>query len=464
MSNKNTLYYGNNLHVLRQHIKDESVDLIYLDPPFNSNRNYNAFMREPGGEKSGAQIQAFTDTWRWDEEAAKAKEEVVMIGGKPSEALQGFWRILGPCPMMAYLSMMAIRLIELRRVLRSTGSIYLHCDPTASHYLKILMDSVFDSDNYRNEIIWCYAGGGIPTKDFPRKHDVILRYAKGRAYKFNAPLRKYSSSGSGRHSDGSKYDKENDKTPCNDWWSDISPLNTQSRERLGYPTQKPLPLLERIINASSDEGDVVLDPFAGCGTTIDAAHKLGRRWIGIDITHLATNLIKERLKRVQGAVQGKDYAVIGEPVTTDEARALAAEDKFQFECWALGLVGARPAEQKRGADKGIDGRLFFGYNRNEGDTKRVIISVKGGDNLHVSMVRDLRGVIEREGAQIGVLISMAEPTKPMRAEAASAGFFESPWGKHPRIQILTIKEIMDGKGIDYPLPSQTNATFKRKDP
>jgi len=259
-----------------------------------------------------------------------------------------------------------------------------------------------------------------------------------------------------------RYLDEQEGRPIADVWADIDPLNSQARERLGYPTQKPEALLERILRLMTNPGDVVLDPFCGCGTAIAVAQRLNRRWIGIDITHLAISLMKNRLLDSFGADVTKAYTVIGEPVTLSEAQALADEDKYQFQWWALGLVGARPVEQKKGADKGIDGRLYF-IDDNSGDAKQVILSVKGG-HTDVTHVRDLRGVLDREKAQIGVLISMQEPTGPMKTEAASAGFYPSPWNPtkpHPRLQILTIKELLDGKRIDMPPPGQVNVTFQR---
>jgi hypothetical protein len=242
-------------------------------------------------------------------------------------------------------------------------------------------------------------------------------------------------------------------------WEDIPPINSQAAERLGYPTQKPLALLERIIQASSNPGDVVLDPFCGCGTAVVAAQKLGRQWIGIDITHLAIGLVKRRLEDAFG--DSLQFQVIGEPTTLEEAASLAAQDKYQFQWWALGLVGARPAEGKKGADRGIDGRLYF-HDDASGKTKQVILSVKGG-HVNVPQVRDLIGVVERENAQMGVFITLEEPTKPMRAEAAQAGFYHSEvWNRdYPRIQILTIAELLEGKGIDMPPMRQVSQTFKR---
>jgi hypothetical protein len=245
-----------------------------------------------------------------------------------------------------------------------------------------------------------------------------------------------------------------------DVWTDIKPLHSLAAERLGYPTQKPSLLLERIIAASSNAGQTVLDPFCGCGTTIAAAQALGRSWIGIDITHLAINLIKHRLRDSYGTEIDDDYEVIGEPVTIEGAEKLAADDPYQFQWWALGLVGARPTEGKKGADRGIDGRLYFHDESEKGQTKQIIFSVKAG-KTGVSHVRDLRGVLEREKAEIGVLLTMQEPTPPMRKEAASAGFYESAWGKHPRIQIFTVGELLDGASVDYPPSRHVDRTFKR---
>ncbi len=244
--------------------------------------------------------------------------------------------------------------------------------------------------------------------------------------------------------------------PISNVWDDIPPINAMAQERLGYPTQKPVALLERIIAASSKEGDVVLDPFCGCGTTIEAAQKHGRKWIGIDITHLAIGLIKTRLRDAFGDLAR--YEVVGEPTTAEDAATLAESDKYQFQWWALGLVGARPVDQKKGADKGIDGRLYFHDGSKE--TRSIVLSVKGG-KLKATDVRDLRGVREREKAEIGVQLSFEPPTKLMRAEAASAGFYESPWGKHPRIQLLTVAELLGGKGIDYPKTAGANLTYKQ---
>jgi DNA modification methylase len=539
----NRLYYGDNLDVLRRHIPDESVDLVYLDPPFNSNADYNVLFREQGGDKAAAQIKAFEDTWEWNIDAARAFEESVEIGGQLSLTLQAFRQMLGESNMMAYLSMMAPRLVELHRVLRSTGSIYLHCDPTASHYLKLTMDAVFGPKHFRNEVIWKRSSAHSSSKRYSPVHDTLLFYTKSDTYAWNpsyqalpqetidawynnvdpetgrrfnradltasgvrtgpsgTPWRGIDPTAKGRHwaipgfvgdivkgldtqgaldaldaagrlfwpkaADGipmlKRYLDEARGVPPLDIISDISPLNNVAAERLGYPTQKPEALLDRIIEASSNPGDVVLDPFCGCGTSIAAAQRLGRQWVGIDITHLAIGLIKHRLQGQFGDAISLTYQVIGEPVTLPDAANLASEDPFQFQAWALGLVGARTAQSaKKGADKGIDGNLYF-HDDPRGKTKRIIFSVKAGQNISVAMVRDLVGTITREGAVIGVLITMAPPKGPMVKEAALAGFYTSPMGgKHAKIQILTIQELLGGKGIDFPARSQrVDLTYKK---
>jgi len=517
---KNTLYYGDNLDILRRYIKDESVDLIYLDPPFKSNQDYNVLFAEHNGTDSAAQIKAFEDTWRWDKAAAKSYHEIVESGHqRVSQAMQAFRTFIGESDMLAYLAMMAPRLIELRRVLKDTGSIYLHCDPTASHYLKMLMDSVFGPTNYRNEIIWKRSNPKSHiTINFPTCTDTILRYTKTSKYNYNQPFEehdpayvksayKYTDS-KGRYrllpllnpndnrphltykflgvtrvwrwtrermqkayEDGlvvqlkegavpqyKKYLHDSKGRTITNCWTDIPQV--AGNEALGYPTQKPEALLERITEASSNKGDIVLDPFCGCGTTIVVAQKLKRKWIGIDVTHLAVALMKHRLKHMFG--DKAKYEVVGEPVSLPDAENLAKNNPYQFQWWALGLVGARPVEQKKGADKGIDGRLYFHdeAENKKAKTKQIILSVKAG-KVSVTHIRDLWGVLEREKAQIGVLISMNKPTRDMKKEVASAGFYKSPWGKHPALQILTIEELLKGKTIDSPPLGQVNVTFKK---
>lgn len=530
---KNALYYGDNLDVLRRYVPDESVDLVYLDPPFKSNQDYNVLFAEKSGTRSSAQIHAFEDTWQWDTSAAEAYRSVVESGGTVAQALIAFRTLLGESDMLAYLAMMAPRLVELRRVLKGTGSLYLHCDQTASHYLKLLLDSVFGPTNFRNEIIWKRRPGTSSAVHSSNRFgictDTLLFYVKSDEAEFYPQYnrddpdyqryidesftlvddngRKYQATSltNPAYRPNLIYEYKGYKPPRNGWmitkdkmeawdregrihfpkdkegrlrrksyadelkgmpiqnlWTDIDVLSSHSAERLGYPTQKPKELIERIISASSKEGELVLDPFCGCGTTIDAAQHLNRRWIGIDITHLAIGLIKTRLLDTYGESIADTYDVIGEPVSLEDAEALAASEPFQFQTWALGLVRARPAgseQVKKGKDRGIDGLINF-HDDASGDTKRVVISVKAG-HTGPDHVRDLRGTVEREKAQIGVLITMHSTTKEMRKEAATGEFYLSEWGQHPKIQILTVADLLAGKNINRPPDRQTGATFKK---
>jgi DNA modification methylase len=522
----NTLYYGDNLDILRRYVPDTSVDLVYADPPFKSNQNYNVLFAEKDGSRAASQILAFEDTWTWDQEDEAVYAELVTSGGKVADALQAFRQLIGPCDMLSYLVMMAPRLVECRRVLKATGSMYLHCDPAASHYLKLLMDAVFGPENFRTEIIWKRSSAHSDAKQgraqHGRIHDVILFYTKTDEWFWNHVFtphdeqyikakypyieeetgRRYGlwdMSGPGGAAKGNpsyevmgvtrywrftqermnqmiaeglvvqprsgavprqkRFLEQSDGVPLQDIWTDIAPINSQAAERLGYPTQKPVALLERIIRSSCPEGGTVLDPFCGCGTTIAAAQSLGRPWIGIDITHLAITLMKERLKDAFGG--GVAFQVVGEPVSLPDAERLAASDPYQFQWWALGLVGARPVEGKKGADKGIDGKIVFQGDR-PGVFESVILSVKAG-HASVAHVRDLRGVLDRDKAALGVLISMQAPTGPMLDEAVTAGFFESQtWGRrYPKIQLLTVADLLSGKQIDMPPIKQVGATFKK---
>ncbi len=516
---KNQLYYGDNLDVLRRHIGPESVDLIYLDPPFNSRQDYNVLFAEKDGSQSSSQIRAFEDTWEWNTDAEHAYMEIVERGGEIADVMRAFRIFLKSSDMMAYLAMMAPRLVELRRVLKETGSIYLHCDPTASHYLKVLLDAVFGAEHFRSEIVWKRTTSHSDAKRWSPISDTILYYAKneptwnpihlphseeylstkykqvdakGRRFQLDnmtSPKARtnmtYEWKGFASPALGWRYSREtmarldaegriwypSDKSKrprlirylestagvvAGNVWTDISPINSQAQERLGYPTQKPEALLERILRASSNEGDVILDPFCGCGTTVQVAQRLNRRWIGIDITHLAIGLIKKRLDDAFTPEIRKTYTVIGEPTTIDEAQALADQDKFQFENWALGLVGARKTEPRKGADRGIDGRLYFHEDKTE--TRQILLSVKGG-HVDVTQVRELRGTLEREKADIGVFICIEEPTKPMLREAVEAGFYRSSHhGDFPKLQIFTIDQLLNGAQISY--PNWRDATHK----
>jgi site-specific DNA-methyltransferase (adenine-specific) len=517
---KNKLYYGDNLTVLRDYIPDASVDLIYLDPPFNSRQDYNVLFAEKDGSRSASQITAFKDSWEWNLEAERSYIEVVEAGGRVADAMRAFRTLLGGSDMLAYLAMMAPRLIELRRVLKETGSIYLHCDPTASHYLKLLLDSVFGAEMFHSEIIWKRNSAHSDAKRFGAVHDTILFYSRGsdpfwatqyqaydpdyveQYYRYKEPDgRRFMSgdiSAAGLQGGGYNYDwkgiariwrvpqstmerldaegrvfytrngiprfkrylDESKGMPAQDVWNDIESLKSWMAERLGYPTQKPEALLERILRASSREGDMVLDPFCGCGTTVQVAQKLNRRWIGVDITHLAIGLIKKRLSDSFGEEIRSTYETIGTPTDLAGAVQLAADNKAQFQYWALDLCDAAPSEGiKKGADRGIDGRKFFHDER--GKSKQILFSVKGGQNIGVADIRDLGHVINREQAEIGVYLCLAEPTKPMLKEAAEAGFYKSPaGGSYPRLQILSISDLLlRNKAIQY--PALLDATFRK---
>ncbi|EKD49608.1 MAG: hypothetical protein ACD_63C00093G0009 [uncultured bacterium] len=458
------MYYGDNLDVLRRYIKDETIDLIYLDPPFKSNRDYNVLFEERDGAQSKAQIKVFEDSWQWDLEAANAYREIVEKGPeRVAKSMRAFRLLLSDNDMLAYLSMMAPCLVELHRVLKPTGSIYLHCDPTASHYLKILMDAVFQPSKFQNELIWHYQTGGASKIRFSKKHDTIFWYTKSDQWKYYggriAIPRTEKAMKRAQNPKGARIDINDTTKNPNDVLI-IQQMNPMARERLGYPTQKPEALLEQIILASSDENDVVLDPFCGCGTAIAVAQKFERRWIGIDITHLAIGLIKHRLQDTFGNEINSTYKVIGEPTDLESAKTLAHEDPYQFQWWALGLVGARPVEQKKGADRGIDGRIYFHDEANETKSDQIILQVKGG-HITVANIRELRGVLDREEAKIGVLITLKAPSKEMRGEAAEADFYHSSWWDkdYPRLQILTIEELLTGKTINY--PATTNITFQK---
>jgi adenine specific DNA methylase Mod len=511
----NYLHYGDNLDVLRESIRDESVDLIYLDPPFNSNATYNVLFRAPSGEASQAQIEAFEDTWHWNDAAERAFDDVMQSGNaQAADMLRALRSFLRDNDVMAYITHISVRMLELHRVLKPTGSIYLHCDPTASHYLKVMMDAVFGPSNFLNEISWRRNTGKADyqqgARHFPRLRDIIFRYAKDgdSAFVFNQPFQPYDSeyvstkyrhrdpdgrlyrlsdlTGPGGAAKGNayyevmgvtryyRYSKEKMQAliaegrivqtkpgtvpqykryldempgkPISDDWDDIRPINSQAQERLHYPTQKPLTLLERILSASSNERDVVLDPFCGCGTTVHAAEKLKRQWIGIDITHLSISLIEKRLR---DAFPGIQFEVHGSPKDLPGARDLASRDRYQFQWWAVSLVDAVPQNsRKKGADGGIDGHIYFKSGAKT--TEKAIVSVKSG-GVGVKDVRELANVVEREKAKIGVVISLEQHTQPMVKEAAGAGLYEGPTGKVPKIQLFTIEELLGGKRPRIPL-------------
>ncbi|MGI9061919.1 MAG: DNA methyltransferase [Ktedonobacteraceae bacterium] len=518
---ENTLFYGDNLDILCQYIPDECVDLVYLDPPFNSSRSYNVLFKDEHGIESESQITAFEDTWHWNLETMQAYNE--MLTNAPDHIgrmISSLHEFIGENQMMAYLVMMAARLVELHRVLKPTGSMYLHCDPTASHYLKIILDTIFGIQNFHTEIIWkrttAHSDAKQGRKEYGHIHDVILFYTKSPSWTWNTiylPYDKeyidtayrhiepktgrryqldnltaakpggdtqyewhgvppykgrswayskanmeqfeqqgrlvYTSTGMPRYK---RYLDEMPGIPLQDLWNDITP--TGGNERLGYPTQKPLTLLERIVQVSSNPGDTILDPFCGCGTAIAAAQKLGRKWIGIDITHLSIALMKYRLEEM---FPGIKYKIVGEPKDIGAARQLASEDRYQFQFWATSLVRARPLgaqegsrEGKKGSDKGIDGVMAF-IDDASGKAKRVLVQVKSG-HVKSGDIRDLIGTVEGEKAAIGVFITLEPPTRDMIAAALKIGFYHSiGWGQDfPRIQILTIEELLHGTTIKMP--------------
>jgi site-specific DNA-methyltransferase (adenine-specific) len=533
---ENTLYYGENLKVLREHVQSESVDLIYLDPPFNSNRSYNVLFKDESGISSDAQITAFDDSWHWGDTAQQSYEELLTKApDNVASMINSLHQFIGANQMMAYLVMMAVRLLELHRVLKPTGSLYLHCDPTSSHYLKIVLDAIFGIQNFKTEISWRRSSAHSDAKQGRRQYgnvrDTVFYYTKSNEYIWNllfTPYEKSYINKNYRHIEestgrifrldnltaakpggdvsyefmGTKpykgrywaYSKENLQkffeqgriyfpknggtpayiryldempgVPLQNNWDDILPAT--GNEYLGFPTQKPLALLERIIQTSSTPGDVVLDPFSGCGTCISASQKLDRKWIGIDITHLAIAMHKARLKDMFNLEPKRDYQVIGEPGDLSGAQQLASEDRYQFQWWALSLIEARPLggvgdskTGKKGSDRGIDGVINFLDDRKLG-LKRAIVQVKSG-HVNSGMIRDLKGTLEREQAAVGIFITLESSTREMDTESVTAGSYHSEiWNRdYPRIQILTIEQLLNGAEVKLP-QTPNNATIFRQ--
>lgn len=517
---KNILYYGDNLYYLRE-LDSSCVDLVYLDPPFNSKSNYNLLFRTPQGDAVQAQTTAFKDTWQWDQPAEDAFDDVVASGSPVSTILPAMRRFLGESDIMAYLAMMSVRLIEMRRVLRESGSLYLHCDPTASHYLKLILDGIFGADNFRNEVIWKRTTAHSDSRTrFSHVTDTLLFYAASKKTKWHPQYRPHADSYVASHyrhvdREGRRYRHDNiirsasmgprpnlayefegyvpehgwrmkrekleklaqekriywssggkpylirylDEQPgeiCDNLWDDIPPVNSQAKERMGYPTQKPLALLERVIAASTLEEQLVLDPFCGCGTTIEAAQSLNRQWLGIDITHHAVDVIEGRLNE---RCPKADYVVHGRPEDINAAHDLARRDKYEFQWWANWLLGVQNyREHKKGPDRGIDGLIYF-RNGPRG-IGHIIVSVKGGQNIGPDMIASLAGTVQREDAQLGVFICLAEPTRRMRSDAAAAGFVQTAQGRFPQIQIAVIEDLLNGRRPPLPKPIETDA-FRR---
>jgi DNA modification methylase len=511
----NRLLFGDNLKWLRdtRTFPDASVDLVYLDPPFNSNADYNVLFREVSGEASQAQFHAFTDTWNWADAAQTYAE---FVDDCPNtavvEMMDALHDFLRNSPMMAYLAMMAPRLVELHRVLKPTGSLYLHCDPTASRYLGLMLDGIFGQQNFQNELVWKRTSARSDSHRWNHIHDTILFYSKSGGFTWNTQYtpydeaytakfyqhvepktgRRYASdnltaAGTREGSSGKPWHGINVKRKGIHWkytieglekldkegriiWpekeggvprykryldempglavqsiiTDIPPLSAQSAEKLEYPTQKPVALLERIISASSNKGDVVLDPFCGCGTTIHAAQKLDRQWIGIDVTYLAVNLIKRRLKDAFG--DDAQFEECGQPTDFGSAKELARLDKWQFQQWALSLIDARPRMEGdgKGADRGVDGMLYFYETKDK--REKILVQVKGG-GVQRNDVATLLGDVNNQKFVAGILITLEKPTKPMREEAADAVRYTSKFWHdkdYAKIQILTIEGLLDG--------------------
>lgn len=526
----NRLFYGDNLDVLRQHIASESVDLVYLDPPFNSNRNYSVIFSRNGRTDTDntAQIQAFEDTWHWTQATEQQYLEFIATArGAAADALVAFRGLLGENDASAYLVNMAPRLQELHRVLKPTGSLYLHCDPTMSHYLKILLDAIFGVENFRNEVIWKRTGAHGSAKRYAPIHDVILLYSVGPQFTWNKqlggydpeyiaqkfakrdvdgrlfqdisltgpgtrsgesglPWRDVNVTATGRHwalpgwleeqgivpkgrtlpqrldaldAAGRVYWTRNGQPrlkfflddmggmALSDVWTDTAPINSQAAERLGYPTQKPLALLERIISASSNPGDVVLDPFCGCGTTVDAAQKLGRPWVGIDITYIAVDLILKRLEHSHGPSVLDSIDVNGIPYDFASAAKLFERSPFDFERWAVSLVGAEPNQRQVG-DKGIDGVARFPLDAQRKQLGKVLVSVKGGKTVPPTFVRDLLGTVQQTpGATMGVLITMEPLTPGSREVIDHSGSYSFPVNgqSFPVLQHVTVRDLLAGR-------------------
>lgn len=527
----NKLFYGDNLQVLRDDIASESVDLIYLDPPFNSNATYNVLFRSPTGEAAESQIEAFEDSWHWTTHPGGSEyafDEVIKSGNSDAaELLRAMRAFLGDNDMMAYLAMMAVRLLELHRVLTPTGSLYLHCDPTASHYLKLLLDAVFGPENYRSEIIWKRTSGHSDAHRFASTHDTVFFYTKTGEYIWNEIYQPYDQAyveqyyrykdhdgrlfmsgdlgAAGLQGGGYDYEykgvrrvwrvplstmerldsegrlfftkngiprikrflDEAKGMPAQDVVTDIEALRSWHHERLGYPTQKPEALIERFILASTNEGGTVLDPFCGCGTALHAAQKLGRQWIGIDITHLAIHEIEKRLhKAFDRPAEGYvlPFEVHGTPKDLGSAQDLARRDKHQFELWALAQVDAVPWKGgRKGPDSGIDGIIYFKPDGKR--TEKAIVEVKGG-GTGVKDIGRLAQVMEREKAPLGVFITAENPTRAMEKDAAAVGLWENELTgrKHPRLQILTLAELFQGKRPDIPwVDASVLKSAKRED-
>jgi DNA modification methylase len=525
----NHLFYGDNLTIMRN-LPDQCVDLIYLDPPFNSQRNYNLIYKQATGLPVPEQAIAFCDAWELDAEKDQLARElpaVLAAADLPGDVV-AFWTawiqaLRGTQPkLLAYLVYMTYRLLEMRRILKADGSIYLHCDSTANHYIKVIMDGVFGHASFRNDITWKRTGSHGDSRTWSRVSDHILFYTKGKKFTWNVPRAAHDPdyiTTKYRHDDGDgrgRYRLDNMTSPnprpnmtyawngfppptmgwryktetmkklhdegrihypknkagnldytkrpqlkrylaeitgqvMGDVWSDIAPINSQGKERLGYPTQKPLSLLERIIKTSSNEGDIVFDPFAGCGTAIYAAHLANRRWIGCDIAILSVAMVRDVLAKRHGLIDSLHYRISGVPVSEDGARQLFADDPHQFQHWAVESVGGF-CSMKRSNNRGVDGRLWF--DTKEG-LRSMVLEVKGG-KLKPEFTRALTGVLARDkDAMLAGLICLELPTPGMLRDAADAGMIEYQGRHYPRLQLRTVAQLLDGRGFETPTVIRT---------
>ena len=503
MQNKgNYLYYGDNLEILRDKIDKESIDLCYIDPPFNSKRNYNQIYNNIGKEDK-AQTIAFVDTWEWDDIAIKGFNEI-QGGNFPSKAadlLIGFLKILGKGSLLAYLTSITLRVNEIQKVLKKSGSFFLHCDPTASHYLKLICDAIFCSQggDFLNEIAWCYKSRPQSKKYFGRKHDIIFWYSKSSEYYFDwksvsRPLsestkkkyrltdndgRLYRLQGRGITGSPIKSAKDVDQkwelsnpelvvrdyldakigVASEDWWL-IDIINQSAHERLGYPTQKPLELLRKIIKSTTKENDTVLDCYCGCGTTIDAAEELKRKWIGCDITYNSISLIEYRMRNTYN--NDVNYTLFGIPRDIESAKALAERSdstRKEFEKWAILTFTNNKAmvNEKKGGDGGIDGRARI---HDKDEWKDVLFSVKSG-NYNINDVRAFSKIIEDNGAICGFMIVMKNPTKGMIKIAKETGYYKGTYVKQiPKMQFIMVQNIID-KEAEYPFLEFTMDVIKK---
>lgn len=481
---KNKLFYGDNLERLRK-MEGALVDLCYIDPPFNSKRNYNQIYNNIGKEDR-AQAQAFIDTWTWDEDAGNALVEIrdnsqMRYPLQTVKLIHGLHEVLGKGSLLAYLLSMTQRITEIHRVLKPTGSFYLHCDPTASHYLKLVLDSIFCSQrgDFKNEIVWHYRRWTGKAQKFQELHDIIFFYTKGEDYTFNVLYTDYTEKSLKRKEhyhtrikNGETYVTSVDERGVrdNDVWQ-IQLLNSQSKERLGYPTQKPEALLEKIIQASSNEGDVVLDAYCGCGTTIAVAQRLNRNWIGIDITYQSISLILRRLEDAFGEEILENIELTGIPKDWEAAIDLAnkKDDKVrkEFEKWAVLTYTNNKAyiNEKKGGDGGIDGISMI-TDRDEKQNlvyKKVIFSVKSSQVLTPAVIRELYGTVEREGAVMGYLITLY-PMGNLVKDSKQYGTYTNNvmFKNYPKIQVISVADILNKKRFDLPISIEVVKSAERK--